>query len=369
MAKGKRMNGEGSLRQRPDGRWEYRVSDGYRDNGKLKTISFYGKTQNEVKKKLEEYRKKKLSGIDMSQKYTFAQWADIWFENHTDISPTTREGYKYTLRHLKHEFGHYPLEDIKAMHIEQFLKRLRAEGRSDSGVAQCRGMLFQIFNKAEANDLVIKNPVRFADKMRSTNPTKPKESFTADEVRLLMAKLPQDRIGLSIRLMLGTGMRTQELLALEPRHIAEDGSMIQIRQAVNMVKGTVTVGRPKSRDSYRDVPVPTNLRWCAMRLRDTDRKYIWEVGKLDSPCNPSYFRDQFKLAVGAVEGVRVLTPHSCRHTYVSQLQGLGVDMETIRSIVGHADLDMSRIYLHVQAPIREDAANRFSEAFVDNPEQ
>ena len=98
MAKGKRMNGEGSLRQRPDGRWEYRVSDGYRDDGKLKTISFYGKTQSEVKKKLEEYRKKKLSGIDMSKKYTFAQWADIWYDQHTEVTATTKEGYKYTDR-------------------------------------------------------------------------------------------------------------------------------------------------------------------------------------------------------------------------------------------------------------------------------
>lgn len=34
----------------------------------------------------------------------------------------------------------------------------------------------------------------------------------------------------------------------------------------------------------------------------------------------------------------MLTPHSCRHTYVSQLQALGVDMETIQSMVGHADM-------------------------------
>jgi len=82
-----------------------------------------------------------------------------------------------------------------------------------------------------------------------------------------MEKLPEDRMGMSIRLLLGTGMRSQELLALEPRHISEDGSIIQIRQAINMVKGTATVGLPKSRDSYRDVPVPPNLRWCAIRLR------------------------------------------------------------------------------------------------------
>lgn len=362
---GKRMNGEGSLRQRPDGRWEYRITDGYRDDGKLKTISFYGKTQKEVKAKLEEYRKKKSAGIDLSKNYIFAQWADIWFDQHTDISATTKEGYKYTLRHLKNEFGKMQLEDIKAMHIEQFLKKLRAEGKADSSVAQCRGMLFQIFNKAEANDLVHKNPVRYADKMRSTNPPKEKEAFTAEEVKLLMAKLPMNRIGLSIRLMLGTGMRTQEIMALEPRHIAEDGSVIEIQQAVVRIKGGVAIGPPKSRDSYRRIPVPPKLQYCAVRLRDTKRKFIWEVGVKDQPCNPTHFAKQFREAVGQVEGVRVLTPHSCRHTYVSQLQGLGVDIETIKSIVGHADINMTEHYLHVQEPIRKDAVTRFSDTFID----
>ena len=365
MAKGKRMNGEGSLRQRPDGRWEYRVSDGYRDDGKLKTISFYGKTQSEVKKKLEEYRKKKHSGIDMSKKYTFAQWADIWYDQHTEVTATTKEGYKYTLRHLKNEFGKMQLDDIKAMHVEQFLKRLRAEGKADSGVAQCRGMLFQIFNKAEANDLIHKNPVRFAEKMRSSNPMKRKEAFTGDEVKLLMAKLPQDKIGWSIRLMIGTGMRTQELLGLEPRHISEDGSLITIAQALVRIKGGVAIGTPKSQDSYRVIPVPPKLQSCAVRLRDTDKKFIWEAGVKDQPCNPSYFSKLYKQAISSVEGVRMLTPHSCRHTYVSQMQGIGVDIDTIRSMAGHVDIDMTRHYLHVQDPIRKDAVTRFSDTFVD----
>ena len=365
MAKGKRMNGEGSLRQRPDGRWELRITDGYRDDGRLRTISFYGRTKTDLKRKLDEYRKKKMSGIDLNKSYTFAQWADIWYENHTQVSATTREGYKYTLRHLKNEFGRMPLEDIRAMHVEQFLKKLRAQGKADSAVGQCRGMLFQIMNKAEANDLIHKNPVRYAEKMRSLNPPKERESFTGEEVKLLMAKLPQNKIGLSIRLMLGTGMRTQEMLALEPRHITEDGSVITIEQAVVRIRGGVAIGPPKSRDSYRQIPVPPKLQYCAIRLRDTDRKFIWEVGVKDQPCNHSHFAKKFKEAVAMVEGVRILTPHSCRHTYVSQLQGLGVDMETIKSIVGHAEIDMTQHYLHVQEPVRKVAVNRFSDMLVD----
>ena len=65
-----------------------------------------------------------------------------------------------------------------------------------------------------------------------------------------------------------------------------------------------------------------------------------------------------------MEGVRLLTPHSCRHTYVSQLQSLGVSIETIMSIVGHAEVDMTKHYLHVQEPIRQDAVARFSDEFV-----
>lgn len=360
----KRSNGEGMIRQRADGRWESRVMIGYKDNGKPDYKSVYGKTKKEAREKLKVFLDERASGIDTSHNYNFSNWADIWFVHHQDnITATTQENYRCTLRILKDYFGVRPLADIKSFDIEVFLKALRKEERSDSCIAQCRGMLYQIFHKAEANDLVRKNPVRFADKMRSREPTKRKEAFTAEEVKLLMEKLPKDRIGISIRLLLGTGMRSQELLALEPRHIAEDGSMIQIRQAVNMVKGTATVGQPKSRDSYRDVPIPPNLRWCAIQLRTTNRTFVWEAGKKDQPCNPSYFRDKFKAAIGEIEGVRVLTPHSCRHTYVSQLQALGVDLPTIQSIVGHADIDMTQHYLHVQDSIRQKAVSKFAAAF------
>ena len=79
--------------------------------------------------------------------------------------------------------------------------------------------------------------------------------------------------------MLGTGMRSQELLGLERKHIAEDGSYVIIEQAVQLVRGPVVVGRPKSRDSYRTVPVPTGLWGSARYLRhNASGKYIWEVG-------------------------------------------------------------------------------------------
>ena len=45
------------------------------------------------------------------------------------------------------------------------------------------------------------------------------------------------------------------------------------------------------------------------------------------------------------------------------MQALRVDLATIQSIVGHADVSMTQHYLHVQESIRQDAIERFSKAF------
>ncbi len=39
-------------------------------------------------------------------------------------------------------------------------------------------------------------------------------------------------------------------------------------------------------------------------------------------------------------------------------------METIKSIVGHAEIDMTQHYLHVQVPIKQAAVAEFSDSFV-----
>ena len=57
------------------------------------------------------------------------------------------------------------------------------------------------------------------------------------------------------------------------------------------------------------------------------------------------------------------------HTYVSQMQALGVNLATIQSIAGHADMDMTMHYLHVQAPIREAAIEKFNHAFSNKKPQ
>ena len=356
--------GSGTFYKLKNGSWQYTIMQGYRPDGKRNRKSFYGKTQKEAKAKAEKYLQDKNEGIQVDQKWIFRDFAALWYEGHKNrISKVTAEHYRYTIQKLNDVFGDRDIKRIKPHDLDVFFDQMQSQGYSDSYVRQMRGTLFQIFHKAEANDLIRKNPVRFCEKIRSKNTKPPKEAFTASEIKLLMENLPDDRMGNSIRLLLFTGMRSQELLALEPRYISQDGSMIYVRQAVNLVKGTVEIGPPKSRDSIRDIPIPEQFRYCALALRDTNKKFIWEVGKPGIPCNPTYFRDRFREYLSEVDGVRLLTPHSCRHTYVSQLQALGVDVSTIQALCGHAEMDMTQHYLHVQDNVKLAAVNRFGEEF------
>ena len=58
-------------------------------------------------------------GIDIDEKVPFSVWIDLWFENHKEnISATTAEGYKYTIRLLKSYFGIRPINEIRVMDVD-----------------------------------------------------------------------------------------------------------------------------------------------------------------------------------------------------------------------------------------------------------
>ena len=313
-----------------------------------------------VKQKRDDFLRKKADGLLAAENLRFDDWANAWFEGRKDdLKVSSRKSYQYTLRILIDHFGSWKIADIKAMHIEEFLKKLRQEGRSDSALAHCRGMLYSILNKAVASDLLSKNPVAYAEKLKK-QPVNTREAFTEEEIRILLRDLPDDRIGSSIKLMVCTGIRGQELLGLEPRHISDNGAFLTIEQAVVMNKGVSVIGDPKSTSSRRVVPVPEIVQYCARNLRNTDKKYIWEAGKPGHPCNPSYFRTQFRKALERIDDVRVLTPHCCRHTCASLLLSYGVDPKTIQQILGHAKVDMTFHYTHSHKALQQDAMDRLS---------
>ena len=254
--------------------------------------------------------------------------------------------------------------DVREHDIFDLFEKLRAEHLSQTYLRRSKTLLHQAFQKALANHFVMENPVSLTARLSS--PRKPpckKPAFNEKEVKILMEKLPFNRIGNSMRLMLGTGMRVEEMLALQKEDIAEDGSMISINKARIRGDKDTAIGPPKTQSSYREILIPENLRPCAIYLRNIDKTFIWDVKLKGWPCDPKTFEKYFTREVGKIEGVRVLNPSSCRETFISQMQALKVDMPTIQSFTGQTKESTTKSYLRVQQSIKQDAVKQFNEHF------
>jgi integrase len=363
----KRSNGEGSIIQLTSGNWRAQIMSGYTDDGKRKIHYFSGKTKKEVIAKVREFNNKVAQGLDMNQDYTFAEWADEWYESYrAQVKPSTYCGYKYTMKILKKHMGRSNLKDILPMHIGKVLAKIASEGYSKSQITKCRAMLIQIFDAAEHNMLTMHNPARKAKPLKTIDnygftAKAEREAFSPEEINLLFDQLPCDLIGHSIRLLILTGLRIQELLILSKDDITPDGSVIDINKAVMTVDGKAMLGPPKSKRSVRKVPVPLEGREYAMFLRNNSRgTFIWSSSIQKPIYSISSFRKKYNKAIKSIPGVRQLSPHCCRHTYITTLQSKGIPMETIARLVGHSRITTTDDYLHVSLDSLSDAVKDLS---------
>ena len=354
---GKRYHGEGTVRQLKSGSWNVQLMVGYSPEGKKKIKSFTASTKKGVLEKMHNYLEQKRT-TKLDDEISLKDWSNQWYSGYQDqVQPSTYCNYKYTLKIIQKYFGDRKLNEILPLDIEQFLRKIGTD-YSDSYVNKCRAMLIQIYDEADANGLVSRNPARRAKKVRKVQSTvsvqnspdqksAKKDSFTKAEVERLLAGLELDLLGYSIRLMLGTGLRVQELLALTKADISEDGAAITVNKAIKTVDGKSTLGPPKSTRSNRVVPVPASYRESAVYLRKHGREpFIWTASWKNPLYNTKTFRSRYYRAVKQIDGVRLLSPHCCRHTYITRLEELGVPMEQIARLVGHSKIETTDRYLH-----------------------
>ena len=113
----KRKAGDGTVRQRKDGRWEGRIVIGYDDNGYPKTKNVLAKTKKECVEKLQKL-KEECGGLKpekVRSEMVFGDWLTYWYENHSKpkIRPTTQETYESRIRlHIIPEIGDIPLNKL-----------------------------------------------------------------------------------------------------------------------------------------------------------------------------------------------------------------------------------------------------------------
>lgn len=110
--------GLGSIRQRPDGRWEGRLTIG-KDPGTGKQVqrSVYGDTQKEVLQALQKLAVERDTGVYTAPtKITVKQWLEIWLDEYTGgVKSSTKISYRqHAQNHIIPALGAVKLSALKA---------------------------------------------------------------------------------------------------------------------------------------------------------------------------------------------------------------------------------------------------------------
>lgn len=363
----KRGNGEGNIRKRKDGRYEACLMVGYHPDGRRKRVSVYGHTKKECQEKLRYLQVELDKGLDLDVNYTFDQVARIWLQNKPKISPATAKNYEHIISTLSDEFGDQKIKTIKPIHIENVMRRLANREYSRSYISKCYVVLNGVFRKAVANGWATINAPAMAEKISSDVEPEIKEPFSEEEVRRILAADSDDKMVHAIKLSLGTGIRGQCFLGMEPeRHIKEDGSELLIEQAVKMdPNGGIRIGSTKTK-MVRRVPVPANLQASARFLREhADGKFIFTSKKNPNlPISPSTYRKRYKATVSRLGLDSCGGPHRLRHTFASIQNKNGVDPVTLSALCGHSRPKTTlEVYTHAMQTALLDAAQKFADTF------
>lgn len=355
MARKKRPNNTGCLRRRAKGTWEMRVTAGIdEETGRTIYRSFYARTQAEARRKGEAFLEELKQGRINGREYSVAEWADRYLDHHAKVallSPGTIDGYTYTARLIKRGLGHLPLKALTAYEVECFLVELRDQGYSSSTITKARGLLYGMCRAGVAYKLMPHNVVADIEDIRCGR-KEPKDCFRLDEVKTMLRDLKYDKIGLSIRLMLLTGIRKGEMLGLTKIHISEDGSTITVSQAARRSKGKTYISDTKTPASNRMVPVPKCGREFAIQLRNcVENGLIWcSDRRPGQPMNTKTFDQYYYEALDSIN-MRRLPPHRCRHSYVSMGKAAGIPLEILRRLAGHANCTTTEGYMHIEQSV------------------
>ena len=154
MARMKRTaNGSGCIRLRKDGRWEGIYSIPATDGaGKYVRKSVYGKTQEDVRKKLTKITSEIDSGTYMApSKMKLSEWLDTWLRDYVKFSVKnyTLETYQSLCdKHIKRVIGNKTLTSITVSDIQRFYNALLTENglstKTVKNIHSCRLFLIEM---------------------------------------------------------------------------------------------------------------------------------------------------------------------------------------------------------------------------------
>ena len=374
--------GGGTIRQRPDGRWEARFTVG-RDPGTGKQIqrSVYGSTQKEVRQKLAQA----VAALDNGDyfepsKMTLARWVEIWLEEYTgDKKYLTVKHYKAQCRaHIVPSLGAVKLSELTTPQIQAFYNHLQREGLASKSVRNIHGILTKCLSTAVQVGYLRNNPASAVTLPKVVK--KDIQPLTDGQVRDFLRVSAADEYEILLKVILFTGLRESEAIGLT-------------WDCIDFKAGTVTIckqlqKRPLSDGGFTFAPLKNDKtriikpaasviallsrRWkeqTEQRLRAGEAWQGWQSAEERKAAlvfttltgtnlsHQTVYNHYKKLSaqIGAPDS-RV---HDLRHTFaVLSLQN-GDSVKTVQGNLGHATAAFTLdVYGHVSEKMKEDSAAR-----------
>lgn len=379
----KRGAGEGSICKRKDGTWQGAVTIGRDRNGKQKRKYFYGKTRNEVSKKLNMVINElnNRTFIDNSTNLTMRMWLHTWLWEYkkNSIKPKTFEQYETILRiYAMPTIGDIKVLNLKPEHLQKIYNNMYENGISARTVHILNTVLHGALKQAVKNNLASRNVTEAVSLPKAK--TKEMRVLTLEEQKKFMKVLSADRMGNMYLFGLFTGLRRGELLALKWSDIDTERNVIRVERALSRVKDygdtpnktKLVVEEPKTAKSKRIIPIFDYLkeildRQKQQQIKDKENSYgmyeendiifATELGKMIDPGN--FSRKFYKLIREA--GLPHANPHCLRHTFATRGMESGIDLKTMQELLGHSSILVTGdTYTHVLLDKKRNEINKLN---------
>lgn len=379
---------------RSDGRYMCRVFIGTDESGKKKYKNIYGKTQKEVKKKRDEAISKLSRGLDLSsQNDTFKFWADKFLESkRATVSERSALGIECNLKHFSDLYD-MPISKILPHHIEDILKDLATRPKKPLArktLTDLRNVAFGVFRLAIKNRVMDFNPASVVDIPTGSGRTK-REAITDEQIRWINETNHNAQTAAMI--MLYSGLRRGELIALTWNDIDLKNKTIRVNKAVEYINNTpILKNMTKTQAGIRLISIPdvlvkylitvekTSIIVCTTNgkmMSEGCFRRMWEsyMNKLNEKygdfvsiknAKKKNGERKSRFAPGGLPMViDTFTPHQLRHTYASMLYKAGIDVLTAKDQLGHSDIKTTlNIYTHLDSIYKAHSMNKLNDYII-----
>ena len=310
-------------RVRVTDRWEFDEKTG-KAVQKYRTLGYYP-TRKAGLQALADYNKNPaaLGTADI----TFSMLFDMWKEKRDfdNMDKQAQRAYRGAYKHSA------PLHDMKVAqinsdHLNEIMKQIEV---GVAGQKLLKTFWNQMFDFALEKDIVFKNYSKFVKTRDKDSRTSTRKPFTKEQIQLLWDNVDMEGVD-TILIMIYTGMRPSELLKIH-----KDNVYLEKRYMTGGIKTTAGIDRV--------IPIHKSvLPLIERRLQSTFLVSMNDGREMQYRYYLEYVWKPIKDKLELEE----LTPHCCRHTFVTLATEAEIDERLIKKIVGHSTGEITDRYRH-----------------------